>query len=40
MIINKAQTTLVNKTIGCSRCVYNYILTLWSTHTMKQRKGV
>ncbi|WP_370658431.1 MULTISPECIES: hypothetical protein [Bacillus cereus group] len=26
--------------MGCSRCVYNYILTLWSTHTMKQKKGV
>ncbi|WP_157856397.1 helix-turn-helix domain-containing protein, partial [Bacillus wiedmannii] len=29
MMINKAQATLINKTIGCSRFVFNHFLSLW-----------
>ena len=36
---NQAQAILVNKTIGCSRFVFNHFLSLWDTHTKRQEKA-
>ena len=37
---NKEQTILINKTIGCSRFVYNYFLDKWNTSYIETNKGL
>ncbi|MCQ6338044.1 helix-turn-helix domain-containing protein, partial [Bacillus cereus] len=37
---NQAQTTLINKTIGCSRFVFNHFLSLWDHAYKETRKGL
>ncbi|MBG9206860.1 IS200/IS605 family element transposase accessory protein TnpB [Staphylococcus sciuri] len=37
---NQDQETLIAKTIGCSRFVYNYFLNLWNQEYMKTGKGL
>ncbi|MBE7129659.1 IS200/IS605 family element RNA-guided endonuclease TnpB [Bacillus mycoides] len=37
---NKAQATLINKTIGCSRFVFNYFLSLWDNAYKETGKGL
>ncbi|MEM5666397.1 IS200/IS605 family element RNA-guided endonuclease TnpB [Bacillus toyonensis] len=37
---NKAQTTLINKTIGCSRFVFNHFLSLWDHAYKETGKGL
>ncbi|WP_078380744.1 IS200/IS605 family element RNA-guided endonuclease TnpB [Sutcliffiella halmapala] len=37
---NKDQATLINKTIGCSRFVFNHFLSLWNTHFEETGKGL
>lgn len=36
---NKAQATLINKTIGCSRFVFNHFLSLWDNAYKETGKG-
>ncbi len=35
---NQSQATLINKTIGCSRLVFNHFLSLWD-HTYSKKTG-
>nr|WP_206773551.1 IS200/IS605 family element RNA-guided endonuclease TnpB [Bacillus cereus group sp. N14] len=37
---NKAQATLINKTIGCSRFVFNHFLSLWNNAYKETGKGL
>lgn len=37
---NKAQATLINKTIGCSRFVFNHFLSLWDNAYKETGKGL
>ncbi|MDT3498547.1 helix-turn-helix domain-containing protein, partial [Bacillus toyonensis] len=37
---NQAQTTLINKTIGCSRFVFNHFLSLWDNVYKETGKGL
>ncbi|PEP95264.1 transposase [Bacillus toyonensis] len=37
---NKAQAILINKTIGCSRFVFNYFLSLWNHAYKETGKGL
>jgi len=37
---NKEQETLIAKTIGCSRFVYNHFLNLWNEHYLRTGKGL
>ncbi|HDR7224722.1 TPA: transposase, partial [Bacillus toyonensis] len=37
---NKAQATLINKTIGCSRFVFNHFLSLWDNAYRETGKGL
>lgn len=37
---NKEQAILINKTIGCSRFVFNYFLNLWNEEYKKTGKGL
>ena len=37
---NKAQATLINKTIGCSRFVFNHFLSLWDHAYKETGKGL
>ncbi len=37
---NKEQSTLINKTIGCSRYVYNYFLNNWNETYKETGKGL
>lgn len=37
---NKEQATLINKTIGCSRFIYNYFLNMWNTEYLNTGKGL
>ncbi|MCZ6945057.1 transposase, partial [Bacillus mycoides] len=37
---NKAQATLINKTIGCSRFVFNHFLSLWDNTYKETGKGL
>ena len=37
---NKEQEILINKTIGCSRFVFNYFLNLWNEEYKKTSKGL
>ncbi len=36
---NKTQATLINKTIGCSRFVFNHFLSLWDSAYKETGKG-
>ncbi|EOQ15720.1 hypothetical protein COE20_21910 [Bacillus cereus] len=36
---NQAQAILINKTIGCSRFVFNYFLSLWDHAYKETGKG-
>ncbi|PEJ12179.1 transposase, partial [Bacillus toyonensis] len=37
---NKAQAILINKTIGCSRFVFNHFLSLWDHAYKETGKGL
>lgn len=37
---NKEQAILINKTIGCSRFVYNYFLNMWNNEYLNTGKGL
>jgi len=37
---NQAQAILINKTIGCSRFVFNHYLSLWNHAYKKTDKGL
>lgn len=37
---NKEQETLINKTMGCSRSIYNHFLHLWNTAYSENGKGL
>ncbi|HDR7968692.1 TPA: helix-turn-helix domain-containing protein, partial [Bacillus pacificus] len=37
---NKAQAILINKTIGCSRFVFNHFLSLWDNAYKETGKGL
>ncbi|WP_145925682.1 helix-turn-helix domain-containing protein, partial [Bacillus mycoides] len=37
---NKAQATLINKTIGCSRFVFNHFLSLWDNAYKETGNGL
>lgn len=37
---NKEQATLINKTIGCSRFVFNHFLALWNDTYKETGKGL
>ncbi|MBE7140644.1 helix-turn-helix domain-containing protein, partial [Bacillus toyonensis] len=37
---NKAQATLITKTIGCSRFVFNHFLSLWDNAYKETGKGL
>lgn len=37
---NKKQEILINKTIGCSRFVFNYFLNLWNEEYKKTGRGL
>ncbi len=37
---NQAQATLINKTIGCSRFVFNHFLSLWDNAYKETGKGL
>ncbi|HDX9614937.1 TPA: helix-turn-helix domain-containing protein, partial [Bacillus toyonensis] len=37
---NKTQATLINKTIGCSRFVFNHFLSLWDNTYRETGKGL
>ncbi|HDR6861261.1 TPA: helix-turn-helix domain-containing protein, partial [Bacillus thuringiensis] len=37
---NQAQAILINKTIGCSRFVFNYFLSLWDHAYKETGKGL
>ncbi|HHP1136960.1 TPA: helix-turn-helix domain-containing protein, partial [Bacillus thuringiensis] len=37
---NQAQAILINKTIGCSRFVFNYFLSLWNHAYKETGKGL